>query len=449
MATFFFKTNYYQEIMLKRIFFLMIFFVSQTMASVFTHEEVQILKKHFLNNFQTNGAIVASPSQYNPNYYYDWIRDSAIAMGLVETWYEASQSARYKKLLLEYVSWTEKIQHQADPIAGQDILGEPKFYINGNPFDGEWGRPQNDGPALRASVLIRFAQQLLDHNEIDYVKSHLYNNTMDPQSMGTIKMDLEYIAHHWQDANFDLWEEVYGHHFFTAMAQQKALTDGAILAHQLHDRQAAVFYEMQANLINSRLKQHLDHQNKIIQATLLPHPGPQKTLELDSSVMLGILINPQKEGVFAPHHTFVQNTAKALHEQFNLMFPINKNRSGAILFGRYPGDTYDGYQTNSIGNPWFILTATMAEYYFTMAHNLSPNSINKLHIQNYLKKGDNYLRLIKQYGPDLNLSEQINLNTGVQQGATSLTWSYVSVLRAIHLREQLENRIKTTGWNTY
>lgn len=254
----------------------MIFFVSQTMASVFTHEEVQILKKHFLNNFQANGAIVASPSQYNPNYYYDWIRDSAIAMGLVETWYEASQSARYKKLLLEYVSWTEKIQHQADPIAGQDILGEPKFYINGNPFDGEWGRPQNDGPALRASVLIRFAQQLLDHNEIGYIKSHLYNNTMEPQSMGTIKMDLEYIAHHWQDANFDLWEEVYGHHFFTAMAQQKALTDGAILAHQLHDRQAAVFYEMQASLINSRLQQHLDHQNKIIQATLLPHPGPQK-----------------------------------------------------------------------------------------------------------------------------------------------------------------------------
>ncbi|HAT8891206.1 TPA: Dot/Icm T4SS effector LegY, partial [Legionella pneumophila subsp. pneumophila] len=178
-------------------------------------------------------------------------------------------------------------------------------------------------------------------------------------------------------------------------------------------------------------------------------PGPQKTLELDSSVMLGILTNPQKEGVFAPHHTFVRNTAKALHEQFNLMFPINKNRSGAILFGRYPGDTYDGYQTNSIGNPWFILTATMAEYYFTMAHNLSLNSSNKLHIQNYLKKGDNYLRLIKQYGPDLNLSEQINLNTGVQQGATSLTWSYVSVLRAIHLREQLENRIKTMVWNTY
>ncbi|KGP62246.1 glucoamylase [Legionella norrlandica] len=421
----------------------MIFFISQAMASVFTHEDIQILKKHFLNNFQSNGAIVASPSQHDPNYYYDWIRDSAIAMGLVETWYEATKSNRYKKLLLEYVSWTEKVQHQNDTIPGQDILGEPKFYINGSPFDGEWGRPQNDGPALRASVLIRFAQQLLNKNETDYIKTHLYNNTMDPQSIGTIKMDLEYIAHHWQDANFDLWEEVFGHHFFTAMAQQKALAEGAILARKLHDEQAAIFYDAQANLINSRLKQHLDQRNRIIQATLLPHPGPQKTLELDSSVLLGILINPQKEGVFAPQNAFVQNTVMALHEQFNLMFPINKNHSGAILFGRYPGDTYDGYQTNSVGNPWFILTATIAEYYFTLANNVVMNSDNKPLIMSYLKKGDSYLKLIKQYGPDLNLSEQINLNTGVQQGAASLTWSYGSVLRAIQVREQLENRIKT------
>lgn len=53
------------------------------------------------------------------------------------------------------------------------------------------------------------------------------------------------------------------------------------------------------------------------------------------------------------------------------MFPINHNHPSAILFGRYPGDTYDGYQTNSIGNPWFILTATMAEYYYTLANNSS------------------------------------------------------------------------------
>lgn len=427
--------------MLKRIFFLMTFVATQAISSVFSPDDIHVLKRHFFANIHSNGAIVASPSQTSPNYYYDWVRDSAIAMGLIETWYESTHSNKHKQRLLNYVSWTKTIQHRNNPLPGYDILGEPKFYIDGYPFDGPWGRPQNDGPALRASVLTRFAQQLLDNNETEYVKHHLYNLTMDPQTMGTIKMDLEYTAHHWQDANFDLWEEVLGDHFFTAMAQQRALTEGAALAHRLNDEHAAIFYELQAHLISNRLKQHLDRNNKLIQATLLPHPGPQKTLELDSSVILGILINPQNKGPFAPHHTYVKGTVKALHQQFNLMFPINNNQAGAILFGRYPGDTYDGYQTDSMGNPWFILTATMAEYYYTLANNLSLNNKNKPLIVSFLHTGDNYLKLIKTYAPDLNLSEQINLHSGVQQGAYSLTWSYVSVLRAIDLRAKIDKKL--------
>ncbi len=362
-------------------------------------------------------------------------------MGLIETWFESSQSPKYRNRMLHYVSWTETIQRQKAPLPGFDILGEPKFYIEGYPFDGPWGRPQNDGPALRASVMIRFANQLLDNSDLDYVETHLYKGGMDPNTMGVIKLDLEYTAHHWQDANFDLWEEVLGHHFFTAMAQQKALFDGALLAHRLNDEEAAKFYETQARLINNRLNQHLDFRNSVIQSTLAPHPGPQKTLELDSSVILGILINPQDKGVFSPQHSIVKNTVQALHNQFNLMFPINDKASGAILFGRYPGDTYDGYNTHGLGNPWFILTATTAEYYYTLAYNLPVTKNNKLLINKYHAIGDNYLKLIKRYAPNLSLSEQINLNNGTQQGAASLTWSYVSVLRAIDLEAKLIRKL--------
>lgn len=33
-------------------------------------------------------------------------------------------------------------------------LGEPKFMIDGSAFTGPWGRPQRDGPALRAIALM-------------------------------------------------------------------------------------------------------------------------------------------------------------------------------------------------------------------------------------------------------------------------------------------------------
>ncbi|EHL29509.1 hypothetical protein LDG_8471 [Legionella drancourtii LLAP12] len=126
---------------MKRIFFLTLFFVTQAIGAVFTPEDVQKLKHNFFANIQPNGAIVASPSKQEPNYYYDWVRDSAIAMNLIETWYEATHATEHKERLLRYVSWTQLIQHQHDPLPGQDILGEPKFYINGYPFDGQWGPP--------------------------------------------------------------------------------------------------------------------------------------------------------------------------------------------------------------------------------------------------------------------------------------------------------------------
>src|SRR5688500_16671266 len=32
-----------------------------------------------------------------------------------------------------------------------DFLGEPKFQADGSAFNDPWGRPQNDGPAIRAT----------------------------------------------------------------------------------------------------------------------------------------------------------------------------------------------------------------------------------------------------------------------------------------------------------
>lgn len=40
-------------------------------------------------------------------------------------------------------------------------LGEPKFHVDESAFNGDWGRPQRDGPALRATALISFGQWLI------------------------------------------------------------------------------------------------------------------------------------------------------------------------------------------------------------------------------------------------------------------------------------------------
>jgi glucoamylase len=40
-------------------------------------------------------------------------------------------------------------------------LAEPKFYVDMTAFTGSWGRPQRDGPALRATTLINFGNWLI------------------------------------------------------------------------------------------------------------------------------------------------------------------------------------------------------------------------------------------------------------------------------------------------
>lgn len=404
---------------------------------VFNTQEIRIIKNNFFHNITEQGAILASPSTAMPNYSYDWIRDSAIAMGLIASWYEAYDQDDDKIKLLNYVSWTQKIQQQPDPNPEQDILGEPKFNLDSTPYAGPWGRPQNDGPALRALALMHFANALLKkHHDDDYVRSHLYAGGLDPRTMGAIKLDLEYVAHHWHEPNYDLWEEVYGHHFFTEMVQRKALLEGAQFARNQQDASAADYYQQQALKIETDLNHYIDHSNNLIRASLVPHPGPQKDLELDSAVILGVLIGNAHDTVFAANNDYVKNTVIALKQQFKVLFPINHEKH-TILFGRYPGDTYDGYQTGSVGNPWFLLTASVAEYYYIQGKLLPNTPENRQRREHAINQGDHYLKLIKQYAPDLTMKEQINLNTGEQQGATSLTWGYVALLRAIDARSQL------------
>jgi glucoamylase len=73
-----------------------------------------------------------------------------------------------------------------------------------------------------------FANQFLaTGGDPNYVTSSLYNST-DPNtgiqfpSTGVtndivIKADLDFVANNWNASGFDLWEEVYGQHFYTRL----------------------------------------------------------------------------------------------------------------------------------------------------------------------------------------------------------------------------------------
>lgn len=106
-------------------------------------------------------------------------------------------------------------------------LGEPKFHANITRFNGSWGRPQRDGPALRATALITYANWLLNTRNSKDTKE------AKDQVWPVVLNDLNYVAQYWNQTGFDLWEEVSGSSFFTIAVQHRALVEGAAFAKRL------------------------------------------------------------------------------------------------------------------------------------------------------------------------------------------------------------------------
>ena len=430
------------------------------------------------------GAVAASPSR-NPDYRAIWVRDGALTLDTVVGLYERAQNeteaSRYLTLLLDYVDLSRRLQLTANLSGGPDGLGlgEPKFNIDGSAYEVPWGRPQNDGPALRALTLIHFARNLLMDGHGDIVRSKLYAPGLPANT--AIKVDLEYVSHHWRDASFDLWEESKGDHFYTRMVQHRALVGGAALADLLGDGTAAAWYRSEARSMEPEIEKHWDAHKGYLTVTLNRVAGADyKSSGLDVAIVLGALhAQPRGENpdsFFTMTDERVLATAAQLAASFQAIYPINShemdrdNQKMQPGIGRYPEDRYSGTSTTEQGNAWFLATNAFAEFYFRCAKTwesqgwIRMTSVNahffkrlnlsgkvairggeriyssdprfRAVIQSLREQGDGYLRRSRYHGdPSGALSEQFNRTSGYMQSAAELTWSHASMLTAAWARE--------------
>jgi glucoamylase len=421
----------------------------------------------------TPGAVIASPQQSEPNYYFHWVRDAALTMDVMVKAYGNTSDPNAKQVLCgviaSYVQFS-RVNQLSNAITG---LGEPKFTVDGQPYMGDWGRPQNDGPALRAMTLMRFARQLLAEGKNAYVQSALYDSTFPTNTV--IKTDLEYIAKHWSDKSFDLWEEWKADHFYTRLVQLAALTQGSLLARQLGDAGASAFYAEQARLIQTTLPSFWDASGGFIRVALLPIEGTQQSRGgIDSAVILGLLHAGLEAGEFSVSDSRALATAERMEAAFAPIYAINDPHrfpDVGVAIGRYPEDIYSGLTTLRQGNPWVLSTAALGEFYYRLASRVrhlpefTVDRINAKFVKNVMgpalggrailpgmiiksgsaemerftlslrEHGDLFMKRIRIHSSsDGSLSEQIDRNTGFMTSARDLTWSYASVITAFQAR---------------
>jgi glucoamylase len=362
------------------------------------------------------GMVVASPSRENPNYYFDWVRDTALVMRTLVDYWEIKRDPKVKRMLL---TWVDSEIHRQNRFAISG-LGEPKYNIDGTGYQGPWGRPQNDGPALRAIAMIKFARLLIDAGEMDYVQRRLYFGVIPANS--PIKKDLEYTAHHWREHNFEPWEEEMGMHFYNLLVQYTALKEGSKLAFELGDGGASAFYLEQSKLIGTYIQRHFfDERIGIKVSHIVSRPLGYKNSGIDVSPLLALNHTWPYNDLIPFGHPNVKKYVATLIRTFQDAYTINTTfRDLGVAIGRYPEDKYDGYHTGGQGNPWFLATLALGEHY-CLASGGRLTALSEKQFQRALFHSDRRGRL----------DEQFNRETGTMQGAWELTWSHGAFMTAM------------------
>lgn len=375
-------------------------------------------------------------------------------------------------------------------------LGEPKFHVDGSPFNENWGRPQRDGPALRSIAIINYLNAQIKHNSSSSYDDFqtIFNDIIRP--------DLDYVSLKWELEGFDLWEEVKGLHFYTSMCHRRALLLGSELAEKMGHATEANFYSTQAGALTNFIKSHYYDQNK---KHLIETFGRSSRSGLDSALFLGSihaldLIEWQGEAgdgaIYAPYSDEIISSLTKYIADMRYKYPINYNRmrtfeayginssTVGVAVGRYPEDVYNGVGT-SVGNPWFLCTATVSHTLYLLAdylitrpdsfnltiteHNLSlygpfisatkdfdwSNPSFVLHrsdpsfnsiVRSIVSYGDSFLDVIREHHDDVgSMSEQFSRYDGYMKGADKLTWSFGAFWSAARQRKLVYARLNAAN----
>ena len=345
------------------------------------HLENKIVSKILDNLYFASkpGITIASPST-NPPYQYHWIRDAALSIRVFIDLYQKTKDNKYFIHILDYIEAESKIQ-KLKTLSG---LGEPKIKIDVLPYNGPWGRPQNDGPALRCINLIKI------RNIIKNKYSEICLKMIDPM----IKKDVKYILQKYNQICFDLWEEIEGWHFYTRMVQLKCLKDYIKMEVQL--LKIDDIRKIYDDLLNN-LKHHISEKGII---SSFDKQGNIIKFD-DASILLAYShISFDKEIIT---HISLKHANKNSINLINF-FQQKYNSKSFYMIGRYFKDKYFN------GHTWIICSLGLVQFWKHL-------KINK-------DKTDMIINKILSINTNLDLSEQYDIDNNCQLSATKLTWNY-------------------------
>lgn len=226
--------------------------------------------------------------------------------------------------------------------------------------------------------------------------------------------------------SYDLWEERYALHAYTVASVIAGLRAAAKFATLFQDSSLAEKYDSAADEMTGGISQHLYHDGLKRFARSGSRRG--RGYQLDEVIDISLL-SLATFGILDPKDPRMLETAKAVREDLWLKTAVEG-------CARYQGDVYQRAEDSPQdipGNPWFIATLWLAEYFIDQAENQQQLQATLPYLE---WCGNNAL-------PSGVLAEQVHPVSGAPLCVSPLTWSHSAFVWTVLRYTEKDKALKT------
>jgi GH15 family glucan-1,4-alpha-glucosidase len=348
-----------------------------------------------------HGAIIAANDSDiirfgKDTYSYMWGRDGAFVAA-------ALAKAEYSHVCMKYFDFCSRVLSDKGYLF-QHYNPDGSLASNWHSWlvDGKQVLPiQEDSTALTLWALWIHYQSSKD---VDFIRP-LYNTL--------IKKAADFLVSYRDPEtllplpSYDLWEERYAVHTYTVATVIAGLRAAANFSTLFQDNTLAEKYELVADEMISGITKYLYHDG--LKRFARSGSRIEKGYKLDEVIDVSLL-SLATLGVLDPKDARMVETAEAVRRELWLKTPIEG-------CARYEGDVYQlevDSPNNIPGNPWFISTLWLGEYYIDRAEN-----------HRELQETLPYLEwCVKNALPSGVFAEQVHPVKGSPLCVSPLTWSH-------------------------
>jgi len=361
-------------------------------------KSLMVIKAHT----DKRGGVIASCDSsiynYGRDYYsYVWPRDGAYAMWpLIRLGY-TDEPQRFFSFCRDIVHPDGYLAHKFQPDRAIGSTWHPLLHGRHSEL-----AIQEDETAIVVYMLGEYYETSKDE---EFMES-MYTTFIQPAGnfMARFRDEATKLPH----ASYDLWEEKFLTTTYTTAVVYQALLSAAKLADVLEFPDDAVRWRDAAQEIADGCHLLFDEQRGAFRKGYLRQEDG--SLQFDNTLDVSSAYAALMFGAKAFGSKAIRSTFKVIEDEL-----LDKSPSGGAP--RYEHDVYFVSEPPYLGNPWFVTTLWVAQYYLQLARTPEAERIVAWALERALPSGV--------------LSEQINPTDSTPLSVTPLVWSHAELINTL------------------